>query len=92
VAFKVIVRKHEGVQSYLVLDDHPRELLRHVGFYQEFSIRTWYGSLDAADAREEWAEMLGEDPYDGSYLIVESTFRDFVADAPLWAHCIPDKG
>ncbi len=91
MAFKVVVRRHDGVQSYLVLDDKPRELLRHVGFYEEFSVRTWYGSVEADDAREEWAEMLGEDPYDGSYLIVDSTFREFVADVHLWDHCFSDR-
>ena len=32
MACPIIIRRHEGVQSYLVLDDNPRELLRHVGF------------------------------------------------------------
>ena len=30
----IIVRRHDGVQSYLILDDNPREMLRHVGFSQ----------------------------------------------------------
>ncbi len=80
----VIVRRHEGVQSYLVLDDHPREFLRHVGFLEEFSVRIWLGSLDPVDAQEEWAEMLGEDPYDGTYSIIDSRHRDFVADRAFW--------
>ena len=32
MACPIIIRYHDGVQSYLVLDDNPRELLRHVGF------------------------------------------------------------
>ena len=62
MACPIIIRRHEGVQSYLVLDDNPRELLRHVGFAEPFSIRPWLGSVDPQDAREEWAEMLAEDP------------------------------
>jgi len=62
MACPIIIRRHEGFQSYLVLDDNPRELLRHVGFADQFSVRPWLGSLDPHDAREEWAEMLAEDP------------------------------
>ncbi|MBM4276154.1 MAG: hypothetical protein FJ134_17125 [Deltaproteobacteria bacterium] len=91
MAFAVIVRRHNGVQSYLILDDNPREMLRHVGFVKEFSIRSWRGSLESDDAREEWAEMLGEDPFDGTYGIIDSTNWEFKADAPLWAECIQDK-
>ena len=58
----IIIRCHEGVQSYLVLDDNPRELLRHVGFNEQYSIRPWLGSVDPEDALDEWAEMLAEDP------------------------------
>ena len=87
MSYPVIIRRHDGVQSYLVLDDQPRELLRHPGFVEEFEIRLWYGSLDATDAREEWAEMLGEDPFDGTYLIVDSNHWQFQADIRLWARC-----
>ena len=62
MACPIIIRRHEGVQSYLVLDDNPRELLRHVGFAEPFSVRPWLGSVDPEDALEEWAEMLAEDP------------------------------
>ena len=44
MACPIIIRYHEGVQSYLVLDDNPRELLRHVGFAEPFSMRPWLGS------------------------------------------------
>ena len=44
MACPIIIRRHEGVQSYLVLDDNPRELLRHVGFAEPFSVRPWLGS------------------------------------------------
>ena len=40
----IIIRHHDGVQSYLVLDDNPRELLCHVGFNEPFSVRPWLGS------------------------------------------------
>ena len=62
MAGPIIIRHHEGVQSYLVLDDNPRELLCHVGFNEPFSVRPWLGSLDPEDAREDWAEMLADDP------------------------------
>jgi hypothetical protein len=88
---EVIVRRHDGVQSYLVLDDNPREMLRHVGFSQEFSVRTWRGSSEADEAREEWAEMMGEDPFDGTYQIVDSNNWEFVSDTCLWDTCVQDK-
>lgn len=92
MVYPVIIRRHDGVQSYLVLDEQPRELLRHYGFAEEFEVRWWYGSLDAAEAREEWAEMLGEDPFDGSYQIIDSTNWQFQADLHLWARCrLPER-
>jgi hypothetical protein len=88
----VIVRRHNSVQSYLVLDDNPREMLRHVGFIKEFSIRTWRGSSEPDDAQEEWAEMMGEDPFDGTYQIVDSNNWEYVTDACLWDKCVQDQG
>jgi hypothetical protein len=35
MAYPVIIRNAFGYLSYLVLDDHPRELLRHPGFQEE---------------------------------------------------------
>jgi len=62
MACPIIIRRHDGFQSYLVLDPaNPRELLRHLGFQEEFSRRLWLGSLVPVDAREEWCEMLWED-------------------------------
>ncbi len=81
----IIIRRHDGVQSYLLLNDHPRELLRHVGFQEEFSVRPWIGSLDPVDAMEEWAEMLGEDL--DNYLVADEDHRDFCLDRPYWNHC-----
>jgi len=81
----VIIRNTFGHLSYLVLDDHPRELLRHPGFQEEFSIRPWLGSIDPVDAREEWAEMLAEDL--DCYLIVDSDNREYCYDQPCWDHC-----
>jgi hypothetical protein len=81
----IIIRRHEGVQSYLVLDDNPRELLRHVGFADQFSVRPWLGSLDPQDALTEWAEMLAEDP--DNYMIAEEDHRDYSLDRLDWDHC-----
>jgi hypothetical protein len=91
MACEVIVRRHNGVQSYLVLDDNPRELLRHVGFVKEFSIRTWRGSLGPDEAQEEWAEMMGEDPFEGIYQITDSNNWEFITDAGLWDQCVQDQ-
>ena len=78
----IIIRRHEGFQSYLVLDDNPRELLRHRGFQEEFSVRPWLGSLDPEAAREEWAEMLAEDP--DNYLISDDEQRDYCTERSCW--------
>jgi len=82
MAFPVIIRRHLGIQSYLVLDQQPRELLRHPGFIQEFSVRPWLGSLDPVEAREEWAEMLGEDLEE--FLIVDDSNWQYLHDRHLW--------
>ena len=66
-------------------------MLRHVGFIKEFSVRTWRGSMEADEAQEEWAEMMGEDPFDGTYRIIDSNNWEFVADVPQWAECIQDQ-
>lgn len=79
----VIIRRHDGIQSYLLLDPaHPRELLRHPGFKEEFSIRPWLGSLDPMDAMEEWCAMLAEDP--DNYCIADEENRDFCLDRSCW--------
>jgi hypothetical protein len=85
MACPIIIRGHDGVQSYLVLDDDPRELLRHVGFNEPYSIRPWLGSLDPDDARSQWAEMLGEDPDD--YLIADEDNQLYGLERSLWDHC-----
>ncbi len=82
MAYPVIIRRHDGFQSYLVLDDHPRELLRHPAFQEEYSVRPWLGSLDPHDALEEWAEMLAEDPE--NYLITDSEHREYCAESSFW--------
>lgn len=83
MACPIIIRRHDGFQSYLVLDpENPRELLRHWGFQDEFSIRPWLGSLDPDDAREEWCEMLAEDlEY---YSITDEENRDYCLDRSFW--------
>jgi hypothetical protein len=81
----IVIRRHDGFQSYLVLDDNPRELLRHWGFPEEFSVRPWLGSLDPLDAMEEWAEMLAEDL--DNYLITDEENRDFSLERHCWDHC-----
>ncbi|MEW6387090.1 MAG: hypothetical protein AB1491_06205 [Thermodesulfobacteriota bacterium] len=82
MAAPVVIRYHDGFQSYLVLDDHPRELLRHWGFAEEFSMRPWLGSTDPTDAMEEWAEMLAEDLE--NYLIADEDNWQFRQDRPFW--------
>lgn len=82
MACPVIIRYHDGFQSYLVLDDNPRELLRHWGFKEEFSKRPWLGSTDPDDAREEWAEMLAEDL--DNYLIADEENRVFLLERSYW--------
>jgi hypothetical protein len=82
MVYPVIIRRHGGAQSYLVLDDNPRELLCHPGFQEEYSVRPWLGSTDPEDAREEWAEMLDEDPT--NYIIADSEQRDYCLDRPCW--------
>jgi len=82
MAYPVIVRRHDGVQSYLVLDDNPRELLQHVGFAEPYSVRPWLGSTDPLDALEEWAEMLAEEP--DNYDIIDSEYRDFSLECSFW--------
>lgn len=83
--FPVIVRRHLNCQSYLVLDANPRELLRHPGFAQEFSVRIWLGSLDPQEAMEEWAEMLAEDLE--NYFITDDNNWQFSHDRHLWDAC-----
>jgi len=86
MACPVIIRNVYGSLSYLVLDDHPRELLRHPGFQEEFSIRPWLGSTDPEDAREEWSEMLDEDM--SFYTIVDEDNWEYCQDRGLWDHCL----
>jgi hypothetical protein len=85
MAYPIIIRHHDGVQSYLVLDDNPRELLRHVGFAEPFSVRPWLGSLDPDDARMDWAEMLAEDP--DNYMVTDADHRDYCNERSDWDHC-----
>jgi len=82
MAYPVIIRRHDGVQSYLVLDDQPRELLFHVGFKEQYSVRPWLGSIDAVDAMEEWCEMLAEDPL--NYAITDEDNLDYCQDKHQW--------
>ena len=84
MACPIIIRRHDGVQSYLVLDDNPRELLRHVGFAEPFSIRPWLGSVDPEEAREDWAEMLAEDP--DNYIVTDADHRDYCLECSSWDH------
>lgn len=85
MACPIVVRCHEGVQSYLVLDENPRELLQHVGFDEPYSVRPWLGSIDPHDAREEWAEMLAENP--DNYFITDSDNRDYSLECTFWKDC-----
>lgn len=86
MACAVIIRLHDGFQSYLVLDvDDPREMLRHWGFPEEFSIRPWVGSLNIVKARDAWSEMLGEDPE--NYIITDEENRTYCLERSFWDHC-----
>ena len=85
MACPIIIRRHDGIQSYLVLDEKPREMLRHYGFVDEFSLRPWLGSTDPESAMEEWTEMLAEDP--ANFVITDAEHRDFCLDRPSWDHC-----
>jgi hypothetical protein len=83
----IIIRRHDGFQSYLVLDEgNPRELLRHWGFRVEFSIRPWLGFLDPVAALEQWAEMLAEDPE--FYTIADEDHRDYRLERAFWDHLL----
>jgi hypothetical protein len=82
MTYPVIIRRHYGYQSYLVLDDNPRELLRHPHFQEQYSVHPWLGSTDPDEAREEWAEMLGEEL--DNYLIVDSEHREYCQDCSCW--------
>jgi hypothetical protein len=84
MACPIVVRCHEGVQSYLVLDDNPRELLRHIGFAEPLSVRPWLGSTDPHDAREEWAEMLAENL--DNYFVTDSENQDYRLECSSWEH------
>jgi hypothetical protein len=86
MAYPIIIRLHDGFQSYLVLDEaNPREMLRHWGFAEEFSLRPWLGSLDPDFAREEWAEMLAEDL--DNYIISDTDHQSFSQERAFWDHC-----
>jgi hypothetical protein len=84
LAAPVIIRRHDAVQSYLVLGENPRELLRHAGFADEFEVRPWCGSLDPLDALEEWAETMGEDSDTGLYLVTDEDNWEFKLDRDNW--------
>jgi hypothetical protein len=85
MACPIIIRLHDGFQSYLVLDEHnPREMLRHYGFAEEFSLRPWLGSLDPDLAREEWAEMLAEDL--DNYIITDEEHLGYCQERAFWNH------
>jgi hypothetical protein len=85
MACPIIIRFHEGVQSYLVLDDNPRELLRHVGFSESYSIRPWLGSVDPDEARADWAEMMAEDQ--DNYLVTDEDYQSYCQERSDWDRC-----
>ena len=87
MACSIVIRRHEGFQSYLVLDDNPRELLRHVGFADQFSVRPWLGSIDPQDALEEWVGRYPDNSVD-----VNPKDDPVAVDKPNHAHnCISCK-
>jgi hypothetical protein len=85
MAHPVIIRRHDGFQSYLVLNENPRELLRHWGFPEEFTMRPWLGSTDPHDALEEWAEMLAEDLE--NYSITDEENTEYAVERSYWDRC-----
>ncbi len=90
MACPVIIRRHDGAQSYLVLDEHPRELLFHCGFQEAYSVRPWLGSVDAVDAMEEWCEMLAEDPL--NYQVADEDNWEYQSDLHNWAEILARLG
>ncbi len=83
MACPVIVRRHDGFRSYLVLDENnPRELLFHSGFQESFSIRPWLGFLDPLEAMEQWAEMLAEDLE--NYSLIDEDNWEYRQDCHCW--------
>ena len=84
--YPVIIRRFMGFQSYLVLDENPRELLHHPGFQEEYSIRPWLGPTDPAEARESWSEMLAEDIE--FYVIVDEDNWEYRQELSQWDHCL----
>jgi hypothetical protein len=86
MAYPVIIRRFMDSQSYLVLDENPRELLRHPGFQEEYSIRPWLGPTDPEEARESWSEMLGEDI--DFYVIVDEDNWEYSHERSQWDHCL----
>jgi len=86
MAYPVIIRQFMHVRCYLVLDDNPRELLRHPGFQEEYSVRPWLGSTDPDAAREEWAEMLAEDI--DFYVIVDEENWEYRQELSQWDHLL----
>ena len=87
MAWPIIIRQHDGFQSYLVLEEgNPLELLRHWGFQVEFEIRPWLGSLDPVDALEQWAEMLAEDPE--FYAIADEDHFLYRQERAFWDHLL----
>lgn len=90
MAYPVVIRRHDGSQSYLVLDDRPRELLFHYGFKEAYSVRPWLGSVDPVDALEEWSEMLAEDP--NYYQIVDEDNWEYRQELHHWAELLKAQG
>lgn len=90
MACPVIIRRHDGSQSYLVLDEHPRELLFHWGFKEAYSVRRWLGSVDPVDAMEEWCEMLAEDLL--NYQIADEDNWEYRNDLHYWAELLKSLG
>jgi hypothetical protein len=86
MAYAVIIRRHDGAQSYLVLDEHPHELLFHWGFKEAYSVRRWLGSVDPVDAMEEWCEMLAEDLL--NYQIVDENNWEYRNDLHHWTELL----
>ncbi len=81
MACPVIIRRHDGFQSYLVLDDNPG-VAAPSGLPGGILRAPLAGLPGPPDAREEWAEMLGEDP--DNYIVTDSDHREYCTERTCW--------
>ena len=86
MACPIIIRRHEGVQSYLVLDDNPRELLRHVGFTEPvfraaLAGLPWTPRTPGRNGPKCWRRTRT------TIMITDADHRDYCLERSDWDHC-----